>query len=66
MLANIWASDSQPEICTILGVGSADMFSEVMSSLRIELICSYFDSNLNTVFLTLIKTAIIHNWKTFS
>lgn len=65
MLANIWASDSQPEICAILGVGSADMFSEVMSSLRIELIC-YFDSNLNTVFLTLIKTAIIHNWKTFS
>lgn len=45
--------------------GSADIFSRVTSSLRIELLCSYFDGNLNTVFLTLIKTAIIHNRKTF-
>lgn len=48
------------------GEGSADIFSRVMSSLRTELLYSYFDGNLNTVFLTLIKTAIIHNWKMFS
>lgn len=44
----------------------ADIFSRVTSSLRIELLCSYFDGNLNTIFLMLIKAVIIHNWKMFS
>lgn len=48
------------------GRGSADIFTRVSSSLRIELLCSYFDGNLNTAFLTVIKAAIIHNWKMFS
>lgn len=56
---------SGPGICAMLG-GSGDTVSGVTSSLRIEVLCSYFDGNLNTIFLTLIKTAIIHNGKTFS
>lgn len=36
-----------------------------MSSLRIEILCSYFDGKLNRIFLTLTKTAIIHNWRHF-
>lgn len=65
MLANIWPSHSRLDLCN-WGRGSADIFSRVTSSLRIELLCSYFDGNLNTAFLTLIKAAIIPNWKMFS
>lgn len=49
-----------------MGVLLIDIFSRVPSSLRIELLCSYFDGNLNTIFLMLIKAVIIHNWKMFS
>ena len=56
-------------VCVVgggVGVLLIDIFSRVPSSLRIELLCSYFDGNLNTIFLMLIKAVIIHNWKMFS
>lgn len=65
MLASIWPCDSQSGICVISGA-SANIFSGVTSSLRIEFLFSYFDGNLHTIYFTLIKAAIIHNWKTFS